>query len=873
MRRQDLRTPRRDRTAARSRAGRAALGALSALAALAGAGLLSAAPASAATLDLYAAPQGGTTACTEAAPCGLAVALSAAATAHPGAPIKVSLAAGTYSASFDWADSATSAPSSLTLAGPASGPGATLDSGGAGPDLVVDAPAGTTVLDGLTLTGGSAPSGGGIDEIAGTLHVEASTLFGNAATVSGGAIAVASGTALLEGSTLAANAGASDGAIATAPGTSVTLHADVLAANGAAPACAGVSDAGYDVTDDASCLGAAAATGSVVGAAPALDAELFGTPAPALSPAGSPGAVVDLAGQQADPAFDDVPGSVAALAGSGSFCAGHDERGAARLQAGSSSCDSGAMQLSPAVIASVSPGSGPPGTTVTVTGSGFLLERAVTLGGAAVQVHLAGDRSLSLTVPSLGAGPQVLTVTTPDGSATLASAFVVIAPLAVATTALPAAEVGVPYTATLAGAGGTPPYSWSPVGGLPGGLGLSPAGVLSGRPVNAGTVAVVVQVSDAGHQHAEISLALVVDPAPSTATATLPPAGLGQLYATTLEATGGVPPYTWAVAGGALPAGLVLDSDGTLAGRPGTVGTSTIAVRVTDSLGSSSTGEVTLTVTGSPPPPQRYGVLDASGRLAASDGSVVRLSARRGAVAGVAAAAHGWWVATRAGRVVGLGGARSLGSLPAAEATSPVAGIVAVHGGYLLATTAGRVVAFGHARPVGSVDLAGTHRHVVGIAAAATGGGCWLLESNGLVAALGRARPLGSPPLHERLGRYVGIATDAAGTGYWVVTGAGRVLAFGSATGDGPLDTSDTGPVVGIAAAPQGSGYWLLTSSGVVFAFGSARLAGPEPGASSPGVAAAVGATGALTTAAGTRSAAPVLPAPGQGAVAIAGAA
>ncbi len=779
------------------------------------------------TLDLYAAPGTAASSCGQASPCGLQDALDEAATANPGAPVKILLENGVYSGAFVWADSAASAPTTLTLAGPASLPGATLDAGGSGAGLTVDAPSGTTVVDDLTLTGGSAASGGAIEVSAGSLHVESSTLFGNEASVSGGALDVAAGSALLEGSSVVGNDAPADGAIAAAAGAAVTLHADVLADNGAAPACSSsaVTDDGYDVADDASCLGSSASSTSVSGPAATLDAELFGA-APALVPAGEAGGVVPLIGDAGDPAYDDVSSSVGALAAASSFCSQRDERGAARLQAGASGCDSGSMQFAPPVVSSLSPTSGGPGTTVTVSGNGFLFDPVVSLGSAVVSPHVSSNQSMSFSVPAIAGGPASLTVNNPDGSSTLQSAFDVLTPLQVATTSLPTAEVGVAYSTALQASGGSPPYTWNIVGNPPSGLALSSGGALSGRPADAGTMAVVVSVADADHAHAGASIALVVVAAPAVATTSLPSAELGHPYSVSLSASGGTPPYSWSIQSGAVPGGLLLDSDGMLTGIPGMLGPAAIDVRVSDSLGSSGSASLALTVLGSAPAAQRYVVLDANGGLTESSGDTLRAGGGRlDPVVGIAAAPRGWWVARRSGRVVGVGGARTLGSLPR-NPGSPVAGIAAVAGGYYIVTSAGAVYGFGSARAAGSLDLTGTQRRVVGIAAPRRGRGYWLLESNGVVAAFGSARSLGSPPLHERIGRWVGIAVDAAGSGYWVATGSGRVLDFGTAAGEGSLSSQPhAGSVTGIAAAPRGSGYWLVTSVGDVYAFGTARLA------------------------------------------------
>jgi large repetitive protein len=67
-------------------------------------------------------------------------------------------------------------------------------------------------------------------------------------------------------------------------------------------------------------------------------------------------------------------------------------------------------------------------------------------------------------------------------------------------------------------------------------------------------------------------------------TLTLPGAEVGVAYSVTAQATGGVPPYTWAVSAGTLPAGLTLNaSTGAITGTPTATGSSGFQLRVTDS--------------------------------------------------------------------------------------------------------------------------------------------------------------------------------------------------------------------------------------------------------------------------------------------------
>ena len=62
------------------------------------------------------------------------------------------------------------------------------------------------------------------------------------------------------------------------------------------------------------------------------------------------------------------------------------------------------------------------------------------------------------------------------------------------------------------------------------------------------------------------------------------------------SATGGVPPYTWSIGGGALPAGLAMDSSGAVAGTPGALGTFLFTVQVNDSGGNTASIETTINV-------------------------------------------------------------------------------------------------------------------------------------------------------------------------------------------------------------------------------------------------------------------------------------
>jgi len=157
------------------------------------------------------------------------------------------------------------------------------------------------------------------------------------------------------------------------------------------------------------------------------------------------------------------------------------------------------------------------------------------------------------------------------------------------------------YTvAALQAVGGTPPYTWTLSSGLPTGMTLSPAGLLSGTPATLGTYALAVSVTDSTAVTPVTATFTVTIAAPTvTVDTTALVTGVQSIAypSATLAASGGKTPYTWSATG--LPPGVVLSAAGVLSGTPTTGGAYSPAFTATDSSSppvSSATAIINLNV-------------------------------------------------------------------------------------------------------------------------------------------------------------------------------------------------------------------------------------------------------------------------------------
>ncbi|HXS11570.1 MAG TPA: putative Ig domain-containing protein, partial [Acidobacteriaceae bacterium] len=232
-------------------------------------------------------------------------------------------------------------------------------------------------------------------------------------------------------------------------------------------------------------------------------------------------------------------------------------------------------QVSPQVVTA-----GTPSVTVTVQGTNFQSQAALTVNGDAVPTTVVNSTTIAANISGTKlAQPAVaqLQVRNSNGGQsnqvplTVTNALQSPSALSITTTQLPSVQVGTPYKVTLAAAGGTTPYQWSVASGsLPSGLTLSSAGVISGTPTVSGTSTFSVSVTDSTSkpQKQAVTYSIVVTPVQSTPAAlsisatALPSGQVSTSYAAALNASGGTPGYTWSLASGQLPAGLALSSAG-----------------------------------------------------------------------------------------------------------------------------------------------------------------------------------------------------------------------------------------------------------------------------------------------------------------------
>ena len=241
-------------------------------------------------------------------------------------------------------------------------------------------------------------------------------------------------------------------------------------------------------------------------------------------------------------------------------------------------------------------------TSVNVSGSGA--NYTVSVGGMTRTGTVIATIPANAAVGALSGLPNTASTSTDN---TVQYLFIEISPAS-----LPSSTYGQPYSETITASGGSWPHSFALSGSLPAGMAFSSAGVLSGTPTASGNFNFIVTATDfTGGSNARSYTLTVADPTITMSPLSLPDAAIGAAYAQTISATGGTSPYGFALTAGALPAGLSLESDGTLSGTPTAAGSFNFTVTGTDN--SPNTGPYTAsraytvnvappTISVSPPP-------------------------------------------------------------------------------------------------------------------------------------------------------------------------------------------------------------------------------------------------------------------------------
>lgn len=225
--------------------------------------------------------------------------------------------------------------------------------------------------------------------------------------------------------------------------------------------------------------------------------------------------------------------------------------------------------------------------------------------GAACGALSNQTTTATYTAPSVVTANLSVTVTATsvaDSTKSASDSMTVFPPPKVTTTSLPGGTGGNVYSAALQAVGGISPYTWSVTAGAPTpGLSLNSDGSISGTPTAGGTSNFTVQVADSGipplTATANLSITVIVLPV-SIATTSLPGGTVDTAYKQQVQATGGLPPYSWSIASGSLPSwGTLNSSIGTISGIPGTTGSADFMLQVADSETPALTATRELTIT------------------------------------------------------------------------------------------------------------------------------------------------------------------------------------------------------------------------------------------------------------------------------------
>jgi hypothetical protein len=253
------------------------------------------------------------------------------------------------------------------------------------------------------------------------------------------------------------------------------------------------------------------------------------------------------------------------------------------------------------------------------------------LGSLPAGMSVSADGVLSGNPGSAGPITFRFLVTDADGNSATAACNLVVqrSNFSLTSCPLPNGAVGTDYQQLLNVDGGTAPYIYTAVSGLPGGLSLNSSGLMTGRPREAGKSTVTLRVMDSTGRTATQACGLLVSPSPLSITGAcpLPDAKVGTPYTQRFSATGGVAPYRFRL-DGTLPAGLELSSDGAVRGTPIAASDSEFEIEAIDAHGRSVPKQCSLRSSLPEFPTFRIDAIPAT-LAAAANGPTVRLQLSR----------------------------------------------------------------------------------------------------------------------------------------------------------------------------------------------------------------------------------------------------
>ncbi len=240
-------------------------------------------------------------------------------------------------------------------------------------------------------------------------------------------------------------------------------------------------------------------------------------------------------------------------------------------------------------ISGVSPATGSTSgtSTVTVTGTGFASGMQIWFGSEEATIVSVTSTSATVVAPAEGAGTVQLTAFASGSEVQSGYIFTYVVPAAATATLSSVSPSSGPAdqaaSVTLTGSNF---QAGSQV--RVGGTDASVVTVSSASTIKATLPAMAagqytVEVVSPSNAVASLNNAFTYLASLAIVTGSLPGATVGKVYSADLAATGGVAPYTWSIAAGALPTGLSMTSGGVISGAATKAGDYSVTIKATDS--------------------------------------------------------------------------------------------------------------------------------------------------------------------------------------------------------------------------------------------------------------------------------------------------